>query len=119
MMAEEANEMNNQTDDISPKFRLTATLLAVFLGVFGIHRLYLGKTRTGAVMMALGIAGFSILGIALGVRNLHYVDYMMPILSAIGAISFFVAVGIWSLVDFIIIVSGKMRDSDGKLVKQW
>jgi len=31
-------------EEISSKSRLTATLLAVFLGVFGAHRIYLEKT---------------------------------------------------------------------------
>ena len=36
---------------ISPKSRLAAALLAWFLGVFGIHRFYVGKTGTGILMI--------------------------------------------------------------------
>ena len=103
------------SDEISPKSRLTAALLAVFLGFFGIHRLYLGKTPSAYGMMALGIAGFSSLGITYSIRDI----YLDGLILVIGAATLFIAVGIWSLVDFIIIVSGKMRDNDGKLIKQW
>ncbi len=102
-------------EEISPKSRLTATLLAVFLGVFGIHRFYLEKTGTAFAMLALGIAGFSILGTTYSAR-FYSLDLIAPLISAIGI---FIAVGIWSLVDFIITVSGKMKDREGKPVKKW
>jgi TM2 domain-containing membrane protein YozV len=49
------------TDDLfaSPKSRLTAQLLAVFLGVFGAHRFYAGKTQTG-VLQALTLGGLGL-----------------------------------------------------------
>lgn len=37
--------------DISPKSRLAVTLLAWFLGGFGVHRFYLGKIGTGILMI--------------------------------------------------------------------
>jgi TM2 domain-containing membrane protein YozV len=43
-------------EEISSKSRLTTTLLAVFLGVFGIHRLYLEKTVTAVVMLTMGVS---------------------------------------------------------------
>jgi len=47
--------------DISPKSRLAATLLAFFLGGFGAHRFYIGKTGTAVVMLILGIVGLALL----------------------------------------------------------
>ena len=38
-------------NDISPKSRLVVSLLAWFLGVFGAHRFYLGKTGTALLML--------------------------------------------------------------------
>jgi len=38
-------------EEISPKSRLTVTLFAWFLGIFGIHRFYLGKPGTAIIMI--------------------------------------------------------------------
>ncbi len=47
------------TDEISPKSRLAVTLLSYFLGVFGAHRFYLGKTGE-AFLMLFTLGGFGI-----------------------------------------------------------
>ena len=72
------------SQDISPKSRLTTTLLAFFAGGFGAHRFYLGQTGLG-ILMLLTFGGCTI----------------------------------WALVDFILAVSGSMKDKDGKLIKDW
>jgi TM2 domain-containing membrane protein YozV len=86
--------------DISPKSRLATTLLAWFLGIFGAHRFYIGKTGTAIVMLLLGIAGLATMW--------AFVGYV-----------FLIAVGIWAFVDFIVAVIGSMRDNDGKLIQKW
>ncbi|MES2306429.1 MAG: TM2 domain-containing protein [Gemmatimonadota bacterium] len=49
------------SDDLfaSPKSRLTTQLLAIFLGVFGAHRFYVGKTQS-AIFQALTLGGFGL-----------------------------------------------------------
>lgn len=42
---------NNQTNAISPKSRLVALLLCLFLGGLGIHRFYVGKVGTGILWL--------------------------------------------------------------------
>jgi TM2 domain-containing membrane protein YozV len=69
---------------VSDKSRLAVTLFAFFLGVFGAHRWYLGKTGT-AIAMLLTLGGL----------------------------------GVWALVDFIMAVSGQMRDKENKLITKW
>ena len=76
--------VSKESVEISPKSRLTVTLFAWFLGIFGIHRFYLGKVGT-AIAMIFTIGGL----------------------------------GIWALVDFIMAVSGTMRDKEGRLIKSW
>ena len=87
--------------DVSPRSRLAATLLAWFLGVFGAHRFYVGKTGTAVTMLLLTIAGAATVWIY-----------------GIGAV-FLVAVGIWALVDFIIAIIGRMTDREGRTLQNW
>lgn len=109
-------------EGISGKSRRTATLLAAFLGVFGIHRLYLGKISTAIAMMILGISGCSLLAVYFsftGYRidlSAYHIEYYM--LLVLGIVTFIV-VGSWAVVDFIFAVSGRMRDREGMLISRW
>ena len=49
------------TDELfaSPKSRTTAQLLSIFLGVFGAHRFYVGKTQS-AILMACTLGGLGV-----------------------------------------------------------
>ena len=40
-----------------PKNKLTAALLALFLGAFGIHKFYLGYPKAGFIMLTVTIVG--------------------------------------------------------------
>ena len=85
---------------ISPKSRLATSLLAFFLGYFGAHRFYIGKTGTAMVMLVLGIVGIPLCFILVGI----------PIV---------IGVSVWRLIDFILAVAGKMEDSNGLLIEKW
>ena len=109
-------------EGVSGKSRRTVALLAAFLGIFGIHRLYLGRTGTAIAMMILGISGCSLLAVYFsftGYRvdlSVYHIEYYM--LLAMGIVTFIV-VGSWAVVDFIFTVSGRMRDREGLLVRRW
>ncbi len=87
--------------DISTKSRLATTLLVWFLGIFGAHRFYLGKTGTAIAMLILGL--------------LYFITVWFW---GIGFI-FLIAVGLWALIDFIMAVAGTMKDKEGKTIKNW
>ena len=76
--------LNAAGQPVSDKSRLAAALLCWFLGIFGIHRFYVGKVGTGVLML-----------ITLG------------------------ALGIWTLIDFIMILVGAFRDKAGKPLENW
>lgn len=74
----------NEITTSSDKKVLVAFLLCFFLGVFGIHRFYVGKTGTGiAQILTLG------------------------------------GLGIWALIDMILIVIGSFSDKEGKKLTEW
>lgn len=59
-------------------------------GVFGVHRFMVGKVKTGALMLILSL---TLLGLMI--------------------------TGIWTIVDFIVIIAGKFTDKDGKQITRW
>ncbi|MCR9246764.1 MAG: NINE protein [bacterium] len=77
-------------DNVSDRLALPAFLLAFFLGPFGIHRFYVGKTGSGIAMLVLTV-------------------------TLVGAI----ISGIWSFVDWIVIACGGFRDGEGRLIRNW
>jgi TM2 domain-containing membrane protein YozV len=88
---------------ISPKSRLTATLLCsipALFGMFGIHRVYIGKVGTGVTMIVLSVVAWITVWVLIGI----------PI---------FIAMLVWAIIDFANIVTGRMTDSDGLLIEKW
>lgn len=69
---------------------IAAFLMAFFIGPFGIHRFYVGKTGSGIAMLLLT-------------------------LTMIGAI----VTVIWATIDWIMIIAGAFTDAEGKLLKRW
>ena len=86
--------------EISPKSRLTNTLLALFLGVFGAHRFYSGQIKTAIVMLSLSIVGIATAWIVIG-------------------IPFILAVSAWALFDLIHALAGVAKDNQGRVIKNW
>jgi len=53
----------NSVDASLGRSRIVAALLAIFLGVFGIHRFYLGQTKWGIVYIVVAVATLGVGGI--------------------------------------------------------
>ena len=85
--------MNEPVEDVRPR-RATrwhkslrwflAEFLVVVVGIFGVHRFYVGRVGSGLGML------FTLGGL-----------------------------GIWWLVDIVRVVTGQLRDSEGKRVSEW
>lgn len=103
--AEAKEETRAAEAAISPKSRLATSLLAFFIGGFGAHRFYIGKIRTAIAMLFLWILGA--------------VEKWVTVWGSRGSVAFFAIVSIWALIDFIFAVSGNMKDSNGKPIKNW
>jgi TM2 domain-containing membrane protein YozV len=84
------DQENDYDPDCSDRKILPAFLMAFFVGVFGIHRFYVGKTGSGLAMLLISVT----------------------------VVGLFIT-GIWALIDWIMIVSGAFRDADDKLLKEW
>ena len=80
---------------ISNKGKVAAALLCFFLGMFGVHRFYLGYAGSGAAMLILGILGWLTTGIFVG-------------------FIFLTIVGIWEVIDFFRILFNGMPDAQGR-----
>ena len=85
---------------VSPKSRLATALFAWFLGMFGAHRFYVGKTGSAVIMLVLSVVGWATVWLFIG-------------------LIFLIPVWVWSLVDFILAVVGSFTDSEGKPIKNW
>jgi hypothetical protein len=68
----------------SDKRIVPALILCFFLGIFGAHRFYVGKTGTGFLQL-----------VTLG------------------------GLGVWTLIDFILIVVGSFKDAEGQRINAW
>lgn len=77
-------QLKKSQKEVSEKSRSIAFILCTFLGVFGIHRMYVGKIGTG--LLQLVTAGFF---------------------------------GLWTLLDWVLILAGTFKDRNGKEIKKW
>lgn len=51
------------TNAVGDSKKIPAALLAFFLGVFGVHKFYLGYTKEGLIMLLVFLFGFILLGL--------------------------------------------------------
>lgn len=79
----------------SKKTKIVALLLWIFLGGFGGHYFYVGKTGKAILYICLSICGFLTFGITT------------------------IVVGIMLIVDLVKILTDKFEDSNGNLITQW
>jgi len=118
----------------SPKSRLCALLLGIFLGNLGVHNFYLGRVKRGLAQVIMTVFGFIFYfaGIILTVYNTAAIDgayhfdsssslsgLIIGCIILILAIPLLLAPTIWSLVEWIKVACGKARDGQNRLVDTW
>src|ERR1700758_481095 len=84
---------------LSDKSAVTAGLLQLFLGVFGIGRFYIDSTQIAITQLCLGLFGF--------VFRLVWL-FGLPVL--LGSI-------IWAIVDAIMMFTGSVKDNHGRKLR--
>lgn len=83
---------------VSDKSKVVAVLLSFFLGIFGIHRFYLGRMASGAVMLVMSLVGWFTTGLVFGIGLLAIV-------------------GVWDLIDFFRILFNSLGDAEGRKLR--
>jgi TM2 domain-containing membrane protein YozV len=89
-------------EPLSDKYKLVGALLQLCLGPLGVGRFYLGYVGIGFLSMA-------VLTVAIVTTATAFLWLPWWIL--------FVALGLWSIADFVLIISGHVRDADGRKLK--
>lgn len=90
--------------DAPPKSSVAAGLLQLFFGYLGLGRFYLGYTAMGIIQLSLWITG--LLMLVLG-------WLLFFVFSLIGFV-ILIALGIWILVEAIMMIAGAIPDADGR-----
>lgn len=84
----------------APKSKLTAALLAFFLGMFGVHNFYLGNTSRGIIQLAMFGVGFVLSFFAIGAVILA-------------------GLWVWVVIEFVMILAGSgsyAQDANGNFL---
>ncbi|WP_019202773.1 TM2 domain-containing protein [Tsukamurella sp. 1534] len=83
---------------LSDKSKIAAGLLQLFLGGFGIGRFYLGYTGIGAAQLCLWLLGL--------VTSIFLIGFVLLF-----------AVGVWALIDAVMILTGGVKDAQGRVLR--
>lgn len=87
--------------DEMKRSKIVAGLLGIFLGQFGIHNFYLGKTNLGVIQLSVGLGSL----------------ILAPCTFGITAFAWF-GIAIWGFVEGIMILTGHIdKDGDGNPLK--
>jgi hypothetical protein len=100
----------------SPKTKLVAFLLCLFLGTFGAHRFYVGRIGSAVGQLLISIAAiiFSTVAIPVTIAN----AIAGGALGVIGSL-LWGGLGIWVFVDWIMILVTKFKDKNGLVLTVW
>ena len=129
-IVEEAHEKSEE----SGKSRTIAAILCFLLGGVGIHDFYLGKK--GRAIGKIMIFSFGLIDYIFSYAYKLATESMLngsahqelfssdltqieSLILSLPSVICSIIIGIWTLVDFIMILIGKYKDSEGRLVTNW
>ncbi len=93
------------TDETPSQRRIViALLLGFFMGSFGAHRFYVGRLPSAITILILHFVGWFL---------------VFTIIGLVIAWIFFIVVGLWNLVDLIILLLGRFRDEQNRKLTIW
>lgn len=91
------DEMTMQSN-VSDKGKFLAIILCLFFGTLGVHRFYIGRYKSGAVMLAFEVLGW--------LTSIIYIGYGFLAVSLI-----------WSVVDVFRLIFNGLTDAQGRKLR--
>lgn len=92
---------------VSDKSKVAAGLLELFLGGFGAGRFYLGHTGIGVAQLGIHLAGWFF----------FFLGFVTFGIGMAIAMLFWMAGGLWALIDAIMMFSGGVKDAHGRVLR--
>ncbi len=90
------------------KSQLVALLLAFFLGMWGVHNFYLGHKKKGMTQLLLSLGALVLYVVGIITAAIGIGAILMLLSSLV-----WLAVWVWSIIDFVNILTGKLTPADG------
>ena len=108
-----AAAITSPTSASSDKIILPAFVLALFFGIFVVHRFYVGKVITGALQLAALFAWIPtiVLIVMTGENGEPFLGLFLALLVC--------GCGVWALVDSILLLCKAFTDGQGKRITNW
>jgi TM2 domain-containing membrane protein YozV len=102
--------------EVSDKLILPAFLLAFFFGIFGAHRIYVGKVRTAILQAGCVFGGIFMLVLVIPTHLIMI--RLIPVFAV--AMSMFILVGlVWAVIDCILLLCKAFTDRQGRRLTKW
>lgn len=114
-----AEEVKADQTGVSPKSRLCAMLLGIFLGPYGVSNFYLGKIGRGLAQCLIYCFGFILYAVSIFGAAFHSGNMLTGHSPIWKGLLMMTVSYVWALVDWILVAAGKARDGKNLPVKIW
>jgi TM2 domain-containing membrane protein YozV len=121
--------IQNQADtNQSKKSRIVGAILCFIFGWLGVHRFYVGKVGTGILMILWFLFLYTVAPVIFGIMFLAGTTSALSgdsggvgtAATGLGAMIYIIPVSLlWWLIDFVLILAGKFKDSKKLEITKW